>query len=219
MALWWCCNNVGDLPSSGALKKLTVVLVSITLGILASFWIEFGTQYIGGTRCAPDVSYTGGTASDPSFEPYTDVGPNGCTGQSEASWRFPLALQILPALILGVGMLFYPESPRYYLMRQQESKALHALARIRRADIESEDLCREYLAVKAEVLFEQSYARDKFPGKTGVPLYLAQYVSLVSSVPSLKRLAVGCVVMFFQQVSKALDCSEIQFTFDLMSTI
>lgn len=173
--------------------------MSITLGILVSYWIEFGTQYIGGTRCAPNIPYTGGTASDPSFDPYTDVGPGGCTGQSEASWRFPFALQILPALILGVGMLFYPESPRYFLMREQESKALHALARIRRADIESEDLCREYLAVKAEVLFEQSYARDKYPGKTGVSLYCAQYASLVSSLPAAKRLAVGCIIMLFQQ--------------------
>lgn len=173
--------------------------MSITLGILVSYWIEFGTQYIGGTRCAPTVPYTGGSASNPSFDPYTDVGPGGCTGQSEASWRFPFALQILPALILGVGMLFYPESPRYFLMRAQEGKALHALARIRRADIESDDLCREYLAVKAEVLFEQSYARDTYPGKTGVSLYCAQYASLVSSRPAAKRLAVGCVIMFFQQ--------------------
>lgn len=183
-----------------------MVIVSITLGILVSYWIEFGTQFIGGTRCAPNIPYTGGTVSDPSFDPFTDVGPNGCTGQSEASWRFPFALQILPALILGVGMLFYPESPRYYLMREQESQALHALARIRRADIESEDLCREYLAVKAEVLFEQSYARDKYPGKTGVSLYFAQYAALVSSTPSAKRLAVGCVIMFFQQF---MGCNSI----------
>lgn len=173
--------------------------MSITLGILVSYWIEFGTQYIGGTRCAPDIPYTGGTSSDPTFDPFTDVGPNGCTGQSEASWRFPFSLQIVPALILGVGMLFYPESPRYYLMRQQEDKALHALSRIRCVDIESEDLCREYLAIKAEVLFEESYARDKYPGKTGVSLYVAQYTSLVSSPSSFKRLAVGCTIMFFQQ--------------------
>lgn len=173
--------------------------MSITLGILVSYWIEFGTQYIGGTRCAPDIPYTGRTAATLSFDPYSDVGPDGCTGQSEASWRFPFALQILPALVLGAGMLFYPESPRYYLMRGQEGAALHALARVRRADSESEALCREYLAVKAEVLFEQSYARDTYPGKTGVALYVAQYASLVSSAPSAKRLAVGCVTMFFQQ--------------------
>lgn len=173
--------------------------VSITLGILVSYWLEYGTQYIGGTRCAPDIPYTGGSASEPEFDPVADVGTGSCTGQSEASWRLPLAMQILPAVILGLGMLFYPESPRYFLMRQKEDKALEALACIRRVDVESEALCREYLAIKAEVLFEETLARDRYPGKTGVSLYLAQYSSLVSNKASLRRLTIGCVVMFFQQ--------------------
>ncbi|KAF9638172.1 putative d-xylose-proton symporter protein [Lasiodiplodia theobromae] len=187
--------------STPAIRGTLVVLqqLSITLGILISYWLEYGTQYIGGARCDPHIAYTGGSSSESEFDPLADVGPSGCTGQSEASWRVPLALQILPALILGVGMLFYPESPRYHLMRQDEDAALSALARIRRAHIDSDLLCREYLAIKAEVLFEESYARDKYPGKHGVALYLAQYASLVSSWPSFKRLAVGCCVMFFQQ--------------------
>ncbi|OMP82155.1 putative glucose transporter rco-3 [Diplodia seriata] len=191
--------------STPAIRGTLVVLqqLSITLGILISYWLEYGTQYIGGTRCAPGIAYTAGSASEPEFDPLADVGPSGCTGQSEASWRLPLALQIVPAVILGLGMLFYPESPRYHLMRKDEDKALSALARIRRAHIDSDSLCREYLAIKAEVLFEESYARDKYPGKTGIALYLAQYASLVSSWPSFKRLAVGCGVMFFQQLMGA----------------
>ncbi|KAH7052113.1 D-xylose-proton symporter [Macrophomina phaseolina] len=187
--------------STPAIRGTLVVLqqLSITLGILVSYWLEYGTQYIGGARCAPDIDYTGGSASQREFDPIADVGPRGCTGQSEASWRLPLALQIFPALVLGIGMLFYPESPRWFLMQQQEDRALTALASIRRMHIDSETLCREYLAIKAEVLFEESYARDKYPGKSGALLYLAQYSSLVSNWPSFKRLAVGCCVMFFQQ--------------------
>lgn len=187
--------------STPAIRGTLVVLqqLSITLGILVSYWLEYGTQYIGGTRCTPDIPYTGGSASAPEFDPIADVGTDGCTGQSEASWRLPLAMQILPAVILGFGMLFYPESPRYFLMRQKEDKALEALACIRRVDVESEALCREYLAIKAEVLFEETYGRDRYPGKTGVSLYLAEYSSLVSNKASLKRLTIGCVVMFFQQ--------------------
>ena len=44
-----------------------------------------------------------------------DVGPGGCTGQSNASWRIPFALQIIPGLALGIGMFFFPESPRVSL--------------------------------------------------------------------------------------------------------
>ena len=59
--------------------------LAITFGIMVSFWIDFGTNYIGGT---------------------------GAT-QSEAAWRIALALQLVPAIILGIGILFMPFSPRY----------------------------------------------------------------------------------------------------------
>lgn len=187
--------------STPKVRGTLVVLqqLSITLGILVSYWIEFGTQYIGGTKCSPDIPLSGGTIKNPTFDPYEDVGPGGCDGQTEASWRLPLALQIIPALILGIGMLFYPESPRFYCMHKQEEKALRALSVIRQSDIESPALCREFLAIKAEVLFEESYARDHYPGRTGVSLYVAQYASLFSTAPSLKRIIVGCTIMFFQQ--------------------
>ena len=51
---------------------------------MVSFWIDYGTNFIGGTGA----------------------------GQSEAAWRIPLALQLVPAMILGVGVLFMPFSPR-----------------------------------------------------------------------------------------------------------
>lgn len=178
--------------------------MSITLGILVSYWLEYGTQYIGGVRCAPDIPYTGGggASGTPTFDPRYDVGPPGrrCPGQSEAAWRVPFALQIMPALVLGVGMLFYPESPRYHLMRHQEDAALRALAQLRRADHPDSPCLRdEYLAIKAEVLFDESLARERFPGKTGAALYVAQYGSLVATGPARRRLAIGCLVGFFQQ--------------------
>ncbi|OAA80719.1 General substrate transporter [Akanthomyces lecanii RCEF 1005] len=191
--------------STAGIRGTLVVLqqLSITLGILVSYWLEYGTQYIGGTRCAPGIPYTGGTPGKPTFDPRYDVGPPGkrCPGgQSQAAWRVPFALQIVPALVLGIGMLFYPESPRYHLMRHQEDAALRALAQLRRAEHpDSECLRDEYLAIKAEVLFDESIARDRFPGKTGASLYFAQYGSLVSSKPAFGRLAIGCLIGFFQQ--------------------
>lgn len=83
--------------------------MSITLGIVLSYWIEYGTQYIGGYECLPGHSYTDAAGNKTDFNP-RQVGPGGCVGQSEASWRLPFAIQIAPALVLGVGMLFYPES-------------------------------------------------------------------------------------------------------------
>ena len=52
--------------------------LAITTGIMISFWIDYGTNYIGGT---------------------------GAT-QKDAAWLVPLCLQLLPALILLGGMTF-----------------------------------------------------------------------------------------------------------------
>ncbi|KAM5522784.1 D-xylose-proton symporter (hexose transporter) [Fusarium oxysporum f. sp. phaseoli] len=187
--------------SSPGIRGTLVVLqqLSITLGILVSYWLEYGTQYIGGHRCAPDIPYSGGTSDKRTFDPRYDVGPNGCTGQSEAAWRVPFALQIFPALVLGIGMIFFPESPRFYLMRHKEDQALAALAQLRQVHVDSESIRAEYLAIKTEVLFDESVSVEKFPGKKGLSLFAAQHVALVSTWPAFKRLAIGCCIMFFQQ--------------------
>lgn len=148
--------------------------VSVTIGILISYWIDYGTNYIGGSRCAPDRPYTGGTTAKPAFDPYNDVPAGGCTGQSEASWRLPLAIQIVPALILGVGMLFFPDSPRWLLMKERDDEALSALSRLRRQPCDSLPLQNEYLEIRASIMLENTFARDRFPNVSGVKLHAAQ---------------------------------------------
>lgn len=187
--------------STPNIRGTLVVLqqLSITLGILVSYWLEYGTQHIGGHRCAPGIPYTGGSTTNPTFDPRQDVGPGGCTGQSDAAWRVPLAIQIVPGLILGAGMVFFPESPRFLVMRSKKDKALAALAKLRRVPIDADSIRSEYLAIKAEVLFDESLWEERFPGKTGVSLLACQYAALVSTWPAFKRLAIGCCIMFFQQ--------------------
>lgn len=76
----------------GALVALQQL--SITLGIMVSFWINYGTQNIGGTG----------------------------DGQSQAAWRIPLALQCLPSIILAVGTFFLPYSPRWLMNKGMSFK-------------------------------------------------------------------------------------------------
>ncbi|KAL7808770.1 general substrate transporter [Trichoderma aethiopicum] len=187
--------------STAGIRGTLVVLqqLSITLGILVSYWLEYGTQYIGGTRCAPDIPYSGGTAEKPTFNPQNDVGPNGCTGQSQAAWRIPFALQIVPALVLGIGMIFYPESPRFHLMRKNEEAALRSLARLRRVHPDSDSLREEYLSIKAEVMFDETHSRENYPGKSGASLFFAEYYGLLSNWPTFKRVFIGSAIMFLQQ--------------------
>jgi hypothetical protein len=203
--------------------------VSVTIGILISYWIDYGTNYIGGTRCAPDIPYSGGTSSKPIFDPYHDVPAGGCTGQSEVSWRLPLALQIVPAVILGVGMLFFPDSPRWLLMKERDDDSLHALSRLRRQDRDSPVLLNEYLEIKASIMLENSFARDNFPNLSGFKLHVAQvcsrfpfnsilsntfqYMSFLTNWSRFRRLAIGCIVMFFQQFMGCNGMSFPNYTF------
>lgn len=144
---------------------------------MISFWIDYGTNFIGGT---------------------------GQT-QSEAAWRIPLALQLIPALILGAGVLFMPFSPRWLVYQERDEEALQVLSKARRLDPQSDLVQIEYLEIKAEYLFEKELAAEKFPQyqdkSFGSELKLGfhSYLSLISNRTLFWRVAIGSLTMFFQQ--------------------
>jgi len=52
------------------------------------------------------------------------------TYNNSAQWRIPNALSALWAIILGVGILFMPESPRYLYRHGKQDKARATIARL-----------------------------------------------------------------------------------------
>ncbi|PSR75572.1 hypothetical protein PHLCEN_2v9052 [Hermanssonia centrifuga] len=151
--------------------------LAITFGIMVSFWIDYGTNYIGGT---------------------------GAT-QSEAAWRIPIALQLVPALILGAGVLFMPFSPRWLVNQGREDEALAVLSRARLQPPDSDLVQIEFLEIKAQYLFEKETAALKYPQyqdgsfMSGFKLGFYDYLSLLTSRTLLYRTVVGSLTMFFQQ--------------------
>ncbi|KAK9246266.1 general substrate transporter [Lipomyces tetrasporus] len=168
--------------------------LSITIGILIAFWIDYFSNYIGGTRCAPDIPYENGV----SFSPYTDIGSDGCR-QSSASWRLPLGAQLVPAAILGVGMTFMPYSPRWLLMRGREEDAIFSLSQIRQKPVDHPDIKSEYISIKSEVVFEQLRHAEKFGDAKGWKLEVLQYEDILSNKSSFRRVFIGSTMMFLGQ--------------------
>ncbi|KAH7345692.1 general substrate transporter [Rhizoctonia solani] len=151
--------------------------MSIVTGIMVSFWIDYGTNFIGGVDST----------------------------QSEAAWRIPLALQLVPALILGVGVIFMPYSPRWLVAQGRDEEAIKVLSMTRELPEESELIQIEYLEIKAEVLFEAELEQERYPqyqdGSTSsrIKLEFSKYTSLITNRTYLIRVAVGSLTMFFQQ--------------------
>ncbi|KAJ4354124.1 uncharacterized protein N0V89_005857 [Didymosphaeria variabile] len=50
---------------------------------------------------------------------------------TQLQWQLPTALQLIPAVIWGVGLLFTPESPRYLLSKNKRTEALKVLCDLR----------------------------------------------------------------------------------------
>ncbi|KAJ6494861.1 general substrate transporter [Mycena vitilis] len=151
--------------------------LAITFGIMVSFWIDYGTNYIGGTS----------------------------TTQKEAAWRVPLALQLVPAVILGVGILFMPFSPRWLVNQGRDDEALAVLSHARGLPEDSDLVQIEFLEIKAQYLFEKETSEIRFPQfqdgtfKSDFKLGFYAYWSLLRERSLLYRVAVGTLTMFFQQ--------------------
>ncbi|KAH8554596.1 general substrate transporter [Umbelopsis sp. PMI_123] len=92
----------------------------------------------------------------------------GCSFiQSDVSWRLPLALQIVPSILLFFGMFFLPYSPRWLVDKNRNDEALQTLARLH-ADGDTQDayVLQEYNEIVEYVKFERENAvrtyRDLF---------------------------------------------------------
>ena len=163
---------------------------------MVAYWLCYGTSFIGGQACnAADAAEFGSTA----FNPYTDVPAGGCNGQTALAWRLPLCLQCIPAVILFVGSFFMPFSPRWLMSKGREEEARQTIARLHGLPVTDPIIETEWLEIKASVMFDERTAKELHPNARGITLTLAKVSMLFSNKGLFKRLALGCILMFFQQ--------------------
>ncbi|KAH7115921.1 hypothetical protein B0J11DRAFT_113492 [Dendryphion nanum] len=71
---------------------------------------------------------------------------------ASASWRVPIALQILFAVVAFGLLIFMPESPRWLILTGREDEALKVLAALNDEDIEGPEIRNEFLQIKDAIL-------------------------------------------------------------------
>ena len=104
------------------------------------------------------------------------------------SYRIPIAVQFAWALILGAGLIFLPETPRYLIKIGQDEKAAKSLARLRRLAIDNPYLVDELAEIKA------NYKHELNLGNSSYRQFLTWHTLG-------KRLATGCLLQSLQQLT------------------
>ncbi|KAN0098913.1 high-affinity glucose transporter [Hyaloscypha variabilis] len=103
------------------------------------------------------------------------------------SYRIPIAIQFAWAIILIVGMLILPETPRYMIKKNNLAGATKALAKIRRLPETDPAVIEELAEIQANHEYELSLGKasylDCFKGNL------------------LKRLLTGCFLQALQQLT------------------
>ncbi|OJJ83768.1 uncharacterized protein ASPGLDRAFT_1491857 [Aspergillus glaucus CBS 516.65] len=74
------------------------------------------------------------------------------SAESNWQWRVTMILQLIPAIMLFIGLPFFPESPRYLMMRGRIEAAKTSLSRLRGGlDEDTEYFAREMAELRAKM--------------------------------------------------------------------
>ncbi|KAL3456386.1 general substrate transporter [Aspergillus heterothallicus] len=112
----------------------------------------------------------------------------GCSfSNTEFSWRFPLAFQNVPGLILIAGIWFLDESPRWLMEKDRHEEAKAVLTRIR-GKATPEEVELEFREIRDVI------AADRAVGNTS-------WKTIITKPSWRKRLILGCGVQAFGPLS------------------
>lgn len=103
------------------------------------------------------------------------------------SYRIPVAIQFGYAIIIIIGMLYLPETPRYWIKRGKLANAANSLSRLRRLPAEDPSVQQELAEIETHYIEEASLGN-------------ASYISCFQK-PLRKRLFTGIGLQALQQLT------------------
>jgi sugar porter (SP) family MFS transporter len=114
------------------------------------------------------------------------------------SYRIPIGIQFIWALILAVGLFFLPESPRYYVKKDRLDDAAKALASVRGQPIESEYIQDELAEIVANHKYEQSVIPETSYLQSWANCFTG---SIFNGSSNLRRTLLGILMQMMQQLT------------------
>lgn len=97
------------------------------------------------------------------------------------SWRWMFAFGVLPAVILGIGMIFLPASPRWLMSRSLGDKAREALARIRN----TQDVQGELDDIKETLGEERGGWKELLDPWVRMPLFIGIGIATIQAITGI----------------------------------
>ncbi|KAG6358276.1 hypothetical protein INS49_014160 [Diaporthe citri] len=112
------------------------------------------------------------------------------------AYRIPIGIQFPWGVILGVGLMFLPDSPRYFVKRGRLDRATDSLSRLRGQPADS-----EYIQVElAEIVANEEYERQLIPNTTWFGSWANCFKgSLWTGKSNLRRTILGTSLQMMQQ--------------------
>jgi len=112
------------------------------------------------------------------------------------AYRIPIAIQFAWALILGGGLLFLPDSPRYFVKKGRLEEASIALAKLRGQPRDS-----EYIQVElSEIVANEEYERALIPDAGWLQSWMNCFKGgLWNGKSNLRRTILGTSLQMMQQ--------------------
>ncbi|KAK3173793.1 hypothetical protein OEA41_007125 [Lepraria neglecta] len=204
---WMCCARVIAGVGVGAIDCVIPVWsaeVSSHSARGAFLAIEFFMN-IGGLALAYWIEY------------FAYLNPN-----MSMAWRTPLALQIIFIIVIGVGINFFPESPRWLMKVGREQEARHVLQATRDSDVEY-----ELKGIKNVVKFELEtstanhywamlFPKDKYARQLRWRVVLAVWLQIMQELVGIGVITVYAVDLF-QDAGFGLQLSKLLAGFNNLS--
>ncbi|KFZ14885.1 hypothetical protein V501_03002 [Pseudogymnoascus sp. VKM F-4519 (FW-2642)] len=116
------------------------------------------------------------------------IGYGSTFSTSSFQWRFPLSFQVVPALVLAIGILFLPESPRWLMEKDKPEEALTTLRRLHYNGHNDDFIDLEFTEMQTSIR------------AAGVNNKLS-WTDIVKNPSWRRRLVLGCSIQAFGQLS------------------